>query len=44
VITTLVDRKEYSAEAIAELYGYRWNVEVYHADYPSSGVLYQQAA
>jgi len=28
VITTLVDPKEYSAEAIAELYGYRWNVEL----------------
>jgi hypothetical protein len=28
VITTLVDPNEYSAEAIAELYGYRWNVEL----------------
>ncbi len=28
VITTLVDPKEYSAETIAELYGYRWNVEL----------------
>jgi len=28
VVTTLVDPKEYSAEAIAELYGYRWNVEL----------------
>ena len=28
IVTTLVDPKEYSAEAIAELYGYRWNVEL----------------
>lgn len=28
VVTTLVDPKEYSAEAIAQLYGYRWNVEL----------------
>jgi hypothetical protein len=28
VVTTLVDPQEYSAEAIAELYGYRWNVEL----------------
>ncbi len=28
VITTLVDPKEYSSDAIAELYGYRWNVEL----------------
>jgi hypothetical protein len=28
VVTTLVDPNEYSAEAIAELYGYRWNVEL----------------
>lgn len=28
VVTTLLDPKEYSAEAIAELYGYRWNVEL----------------
>ena len=28
VVTTLVDPNEYSARAIAELYGYRWNVEL----------------
>ena len=28
VVTTLVDPNEYSAQAIAELYGYRWNVEL----------------
>ena len=28
IVTTLVDPHEYSAEAIAELYGYRWNVEL----------------
>ncbi len=28
VVTTLVDPQKYSAEAIAELYGYRWNVEL----------------
>ncbi len=28
IVTTLVDPKEYSAGAIAELYGYRWNVEL----------------
>jgi putative transposase len=28
IITTLVDAEEYSKEDIAELYGFRWNVEV----------------
>ena len=28
IVTTLVDPNQYSAEAIAELYGYRWNVEL----------------
>jgi len=28
IVTTLVDPNEYSARAIAELYGYRWNVEL----------------
>jgi len=28
VVTTLLDPKEYPAETIAELYGYRWNVEL----------------
>jgi len=27
IVTTLLDPKEYSREDIAELYGYRWNVE-----------------
>jgi len=28
IVTTLLDPDEYSAEAVAELYGYRWNVEL----------------
>lgn len=28
IVTTLLDPEEYSAHAIAELYGYRWNVEL----------------
>jgi putative transposase len=28
IVTTLLDRDEYSARAVAELYGYRWNVEL----------------
>jgi hypothetical protein len=28
IITTLLDPEQYSAHAIAELYGYRWNVEL----------------
>ncbi len=28
IITTLVDPKEYTAQALAELYGFRWNVEL----------------
>ena len=28
IVTTLVDPKEYSAHAIAELYGYRWHAEL----------------
>ena len=28
IVTTLLDPKQYSAHAIAELYGYRWNVEL----------------
>lgn len=28
VVTTLLDAEQYPAEAIAELYGYRWNVEL----------------
>jgi putative transposase len=28
LVTTLIDAQEYPAEAIAELYGYRWNVEL----------------
>lgn len=28
IVTTLIDPNEYSAHAIAELYGYRWNVEL----------------
>jgi putative transposase len=44
IVTTLIDPKEYSAHAIAELYGYRWNVEVYQPEYASSAHLYQLAA
>ena len=28
IVTTLLDPDEYSARAVAELYGYRWNVEL----------------
>ena len=28
IVTTLVDHERYSAQEIAELYGYRWNVEL----------------
>jgi len=28
IVTTLLDPRKYSAEALAELYGYRWNVEL----------------
>jgi hypothetical protein len=44
IVTTLLDPKEYSAEDIAGLYGFRWNVEVYQPEYTSSAGLYQLAA
>jgi hypothetical protein len=44
VITTLVDADEYTKEEIAELYGFRWNSEVYQPECTSSVLLYQVAA
>jgi hypothetical protein len=40
VATTLLDRRKYSREAVAELYSQRWQVEICQADYRSSGSLY----
>ena len=44
VITTLTDAEEYTTEEIAELYGFRWNSEVYQPDCTSSALLYRVAA
>ena len=44
IATTLIDAEMYSKEDIAQLYGFRWNVEVYQADCTSSAGLYQLAA
>jgi hypothetical protein len=44
VITTLTDADEYAKEEIAELYGFRWNSEVYQPDCTSSARLYHLAA
>ena len=44
VITTLIDDAEYTKQDIAQLYGFRWNSEVYQPEYPSSARLYQLAA
>ena len=44
VVTTLTDPEKYSHEEIAELYGFRWNSEVYQTDCTSSAGLYQLAA
>jgi hypothetical protein len=44
IITTLLDQERYPARSIAELYGYRWNCEVYQPEYMSSAHLYQLAA
>jgi len=44
VVTTLTDAEEYTKEEIAELYGFRWNVEVYQPDCTSSAHLYRLAA
>lgn len=38
--TTLLDRRQYSREAVAELYGERWQVEMSHPHHPSSDALY----
>jgi putative transposase len=44
VVTKLTDPEKYSHEEIAELYGFRWNSEVYQTDCTSSAGLYQLAA
>ena len=44
VITTLVDAEEFTKEDIAELFGFRWNVEITQAECVSRTSLYQLAA
>jgi hypothetical protein len=44
VITTLIEPTEFSKQEVAELYGFRWNVEVTHAECVSKTGLYQLAA
>jgi hypothetical protein len=39
-VTTLLDPECYPASALARLYGLRWQVEIFHADYRSSNSLY----
>jgi hypothetical protein len=41
LVTTLIDAEAYPLEALAELYGTRWRVEMLHPDYPSSDSLYR---
>jgi hypothetical protein len=41
LVTTLIDAELYPADALAELYGMRWRVEMFHPDYPSSDSLYR---
>lgn len=43
IVTTLLDKRRFSAEDIAEVYGLRWDVEVYQPDCTSSARLYQLA-
>jgi hypothetical protein len=40
LVTTLLDPECYPASALARLYGLRWQVEIFHADYRSSNSLY----
>ena len=42
LVTTLLDEVVYPADALAELYGTRWRVEMSHPDYPSSEGLYRR--
>jgi hypothetical protein len=44
IATTLTDAQTYSTEDIAQLYGFRWNSELYQPDCTSSALLYQVAA
>jgi len=44
VVTTLTDATAYSQEDIANLYGFRWNAEVYQPECMSRTRLYQLAA
>jgi hypothetical protein len=44
VVTTLIDREEYSPRDLAELYRMRWHAEVYQPECPSRARLYQPAA
>jgi hypothetical protein len=39
-VTTLLDAEKYPAKELARLYGVRWGVEIFHADYRSSASLY----
>jgi hypothetical protein len=41
IITTLTDAEEYTADEIAQLYGFRWNAEVFQADYDEKDDLYR---
>jgi hypothetical protein len=38
----LTDAAAYPADALAELYGTRWRVEMSHPDHPSSDSLYRR--
>ncbi len=40
LVTTLLDASVYPAKALADLYLRRWQVEMFHPDYPSSDGLY----
>jgi Transposase DDE domain len=40
LVTTLLDAEKYPAKELARLYGVRWGVEIFHADYRSSASLY----
>jgi Transposase DDE domain len=41
LVTTLLDAARYGASALADLYFRRWQVEMFHSDYPSSDSLYR---
>jgi hypothetical protein len=44
IITTLLDADAFTPQDIADLYGFRWNAEVYQPECTSSAHLYQLAA